>query len=449
MSLKILSITALGVAFLLNACTSDSSSSPQDGDLSSGGGISLGDGDISSSSGAQNVALAPSANINYPQSLYGIWKGFHYVDEETEMTYYSSLASDFSYVFPAGGAGRVKWEAKSTGYYKSLCSVMDASESAMRFRGCTVSEGIGYGMLISAFQNDYETFNRLWAYNKGYRAYANTQLMPWVTYSFHYNTIDNSSATDADLDIATALILVYLQTGVADYLADALTIANAIWNEEVNPSNLLLYSGNTSMWTGANPVYNLSYFSPVALRLFAMVDPNHDWTGVLNAEYAYMQQVQAAGTGVFPDWSDGSGVAVNPNNGSADNSYWTFSQESVRIPWRIAWDYYWFQDERAASVLNTLNAFISEKSGGNPAMIPGTSYSWNLAFGADNASGSLSPHWLGAWCATGIAGNAAWLEACTNLLNATEMVTGGMSYFSNILQMMYSQFLNGMYTKPF
>lgn len=380
--------------------------------------------------------------------MYETWKGAHYVTEEAEAVYYSSIASDFSYVFPSGGAGRVIWEAKSTGYYKNQCQVLDATVSTMKYRGCTVSEGIGYGMLIAAFQNDVEVFNRLWTYNRGFRSYHNTNLMPWINYSFHYNQIDVSSATDADLDIATALILMYYKTGIADYLADALVIAGAIWDEEVNKSSYLLYSGNTSAWVNDDPVYNLSYFSPVALRLFAQFDASHDWTAVLNAQYAYMQQVQEAGTGVFPDWSNSAGVAANPNNGSADKTYWTFNQESVRIPWRIAWDYYWFQDERAASVLNTLNAFISAKSNGDPSLTPGTSYSWDVN-GTDIEKNVLSVQWQGAWCLTGIAGASAWLESCTALFNAQTMTTGAATYFSNILQMMMSQLLNGLYVKPF
>lgn len=439
---KFFLIATFGAAFALCACSTDSSTGPSDNSSSSKENILP----VTSSSSGSQVSLASTANVLYPQNLYTSWKSFFYVDEETEMTYYPGIASEFSYVFPAGGAGRIKWDVQK-GLYAKQCTVDDATEISLKKRACTVSEGIGYGMLIAAFQKDYETFNRLWAYNKGFRSYAGTQLMPWINYSFHYNVIDNSSATDADLDIATALILVYLQTGVADYLNDALLIATAIWDEEVNPSTQLLYSGNTSMWT-IDPAYNLSYFSPVALRLFAKVDPNHDWTGVLNAEYAYMQQVQAAGTGVFPDWSDASGNAVKPANNS-NQAWWTFDKESVRIPWRIAWDYYWFQDDRAATVLNTLNAFIVAKSNGDPAQIPGTAFSWNLSVGADKERNVLPSMWLGAWCATGIAGNSAWLESCTQYVNAKEMTNSNGSYFTDILLLMYSQLLNGMYTKPF
>lgn len=349
------------------------------------------------------------------------------------------------------GAARIIWST----YSYAGCQIDEAKGTPMYKRGCTVSEGIGYGMLITLFENDLEAFNRLWVYSQAYRntPYASGKgLMPWLTASFSYDIGDVSSATDADLDIATALVIAYYKTGNSAYLTDALTLISAIWEYEVNKSNYLIYSGDTPMWTTvADPVYNLSYFSPVALRLFAMVDPNHDWTAVLNAEYAFMQNVQAAGTGVFPDWVNGSGVATNPNNNSADKTYWTFNKESVRIPWRIAWDYYWFQDERAASVLNTLNAFISAKSGGDPASTAlATLYSYNLTVGADiTNSTKVAEQWLGAWCLTGMAGATTWLDACTNYFNAQPMQTSASSYYTNILQMMYSQLLNGLFTKPF
>ena len=435
----------------LSACSSSDSVNSAGDNGGEGGGGGGGNGGTPS-----DVPLSPSANAAATQGLYDTWKGFHYVNMATESSYYASIAGDFGSVFGAydgSSVGRVIWSTQNTGYYKQRCVVQGSTDPGMKFRGCTVSEGIGYGMLISYFQGDDAVFNSLWNYTKAERAYYQTKLMPWITYTFHYETIDGSSATDADLDIATSLILMSRRTGNQEYLNDALTFINAIWDTEVNPSTLLLYSGNTSMWTGANPTYNLSYFAPAALRLFAEVDGAHDWNGVINNMYAYMKQVQANGTGVFPDWSDAAGVAANPPNQSAgtseeDYTWYTFNKESVRIPWRIAWDYYWNKSQDAADVLNKLNAFIVEKSGGDPnSAALGTSYSWNTSLGPDKPANAVAVQWLGAWCLTGIAGNSGWLQACTDAFNAQPMQTSGSSYFPNILQMMFSQLLNGKYIR--
>ena len=234
------------------------------------------------------------------------------------------------------------------------------------------------------------------------------------------------------------------------YLADALTFVNAIWEKEVNPTSLLIYSGDQDAWKVGNPAYNLSYFSPVAIRLFAAVDPNHNWTGVLDAMYAYMQLVQSKGTSVFPDWSDATGNAIDPNNGSAKDTYWQFNKESVRIPWRIAWDYYWYQDARAGAILKQLNDFISTKAKGNPNdMALAVNYSWNLSVGADYTKNTVvSSQWYAAWCATGIAGNSAWLNTCTTGVNGKAPTNSSSSYFSDILLALYSALLNGLFVRP-
>ncbi len=441
---------ALCAAFGLSACSTSSSTSASPENSSSSTQTSSAGGGGASTSGI----LPATANPTYTAALYDTWKAFHYITLEDEATRYPTWGAEFSTVFGAYtaqglGAARVIWST----FNSASCTIAEASGSNMYKRGCTVSEGIGYGMLITLFEGDLEAFNALWVYNQAYRnsAYASGRgLMPWLVSSFGWDIPDVSSATDADLDIATSLVLAYYKTGNTGYLNDALTLINALWDNEVNTSNNLLYSGDTPTWkAAANPSYNLSYFSPVALRLFAVVDKNHDWKSVLDAQYAYMKKVQDAGTGVFPDWSDGEGNAINPPNNSAKTTYWTFNKESVRIPWRIAWDYYWFADERAASVLNTLNNFIMARSNNDPLSIPAVNYSWNLSIGADIQGQNLPTQWQAAWCATGMAGNSMdWLNTCTNVLNATVMQTSASSYFPNILQMMYSQLLNGMYVKP-
>lgn len=353
---------------------------------------------------AIHAPLAPSVNEAFAAQNYAVWRPFRYTTMEHEMSVYPSIAREFGTVFNLFlPAGRVVWSAQS-GNYKDACSVMDATVSGMKYRACSVSEGTGYGMLISYFQNDLDVFTRLWSYSRSLRDYNVSALTPGLTYSFHNNIPDESSVTEADLDIATSLILMYYKTMDSDYLNDALTIVNGIWKEEVNKTNFLLYPGNASMWTGSE-VYNLGYFSPVALRLFALVDPDptHNWNAVLDAMYALMASAQAAGTGVFPDWSNAAGIAVNPPNQSA----------------------------------------------GNPdSPILSTNFSLNLAIGAGISNGSVLLQWYAAWCATGIGTNDVWLDRCPMGLNMKAPSNAEGSYYGDILLMMYSQLLNGMYVKP-
>lgn len=81
----------------------------------------------------------------------------------------------------------------------------------------TVSEGIAYGMLISVYMDDKTTFDGLWAFkaNKGAAKLAAgkaNSLMPWVIDTSN-NIVDYNSATDADIDIAFALLMADKQWG--------------------------------------------------------------------------------------------------------------------------------------------------------------------------------------------------------------------------------------------
>ncbi|MCQ2121831.1 MAG: glycosyl hydrolase family 8 [Fibrobacter sp.] len=448
-----------GVALGMSACGSDDASSPIVPPAPVPPSPSVGDPTPTvPPPSTQTYGILPTtANAVVAMGWYEQWKATYFKTYQEEASKYPSapVTMDWNAVFGpylAAGLmpGRVVWDANDDAY----CLIEGATDSYKK-RGCTVSEGIGYGMLLSYFASDYNTLNALWTYNKGYRSYLGTSnLMPWKMGTYSYESLtsaaNTSSVTDADLDIATSLILTYYATGVVEYLNDALLIVNDMWDKEISPTKLI-YSGDTPTWKRETSAYNLSYFSPVALKLFDMVDPNpaHDWTGVLNTMYDFMLAVQAAGTGVFPDWVDYTGKAINPNNHSADKTYWMFHQESVRIPWRIAWDYYWTQDPRAAQVLNTLNAFIAGKTAGDPANLETAGrIQYSAVPGMEDGlpNKNLLVHWQGAWCLTGMAGQQAWLDNCTAIFNTRTI--SGFNYFPHILQTMYGELLNGLFKKP-
>lgn len=453
---KILFPLLCGALFGLSACGDDSSSPSQPADPTNppvdNPGVPAGNGGVTTS------ALPASANPAVVDAWYDSWKSYHIAYMADEQARFPGLGAEFGEVFAnyaAENPARVVWST----YDDSKCRIDEAQGTAYSNylkRGCTVSEGIGYGMLIAVFQEDFALYNSIWAYSKAFRysAYGRDGLMPWLTFSFSWNIPDKSSATDADLDIATSLIIAFYKTGDQAYMDDAVTLMKAIWETEINPSNFLIYSGNTATWkAAADPAYNMSYFSPVALRLFAKVDPDpsHNWNAVLDAMYAYTKTVQSGGTGVFPDWSNAAGIAINPPNNSAKGTYWTFNKESVRVPWRIAWDYYWFQDPRDAEVLGILNNFIVERSAGDPAAIPPTNYSWNLEIGPDLTSATQKEppiQWFAAWCLTGMATNIEWTSNCNALFSQKSLYNSNSSYFSDILSVMFGQLMNGKYQKP-
>lgn len=408
------------------------------------------------------VALPAGANIAVSDAFYETWKKRWVIYLSDELAGGSTLdyemftgnrAKELLPVYMGTfhtNPARIIWDGGSG----EQCEMTDMASwngnaftvALRRKLGCSVSEGIGYGMLLAVLHNDKDLYDALWAYNIMARDYNNYGLMPWELQSFS-NTVSNSSALDADIDVATSLILASKKWNNPLYLTDALRVIDGIKAAGINEANGLIRPGDT--WT-TKDVYNLSYFSPVALRLFAEVQPAGGWDAILAANYAYMAKVQDAGAiPLFPDWSNAAGEAVDPKNGSAAKSYMLFDKESVRIPWRIAWDYYWYQSEEAKAILTKMSGFISTATGGDPAQI--TDYSYNYNTGELSTSSIKGTHYIGAYCLMGMGVNPDWINACyarfTNEVAAYNPYGYSGTYFKEILMNMYSTLMNGGFVK--
>jgi len=375
------------------------------------------------------ASLPANANPAAADMLFAAWKDQYFRTVEQEI----ALGQDVdAYLYEGSsnvmGSGRILFDKSSCAYEGQ----------------CTVSEGIGYGMIIAVMQNDVELFNRLWLYS---RAFRSDNLMDWKISTF-VSAVGPGSATDADLDIATALIIASQRWGDASgYLADAIAIATSIWNYEINKANLLILPGNTPMWTTDGNSYNPSYFSPVAFRLFAQIDPDptHNWKAALDANYAFMEAINAAGAGLFPDWTDAAGQPAKPPNGAGASTYMRYYLESVRVPWRMAWDYAWFNEPRAKTILTRMANYTLTWTGGDPDNVR-TKYPYVGTPSESLTNGGMAE--ISSLCATGMAGPeyADWLAKCTEKVNSTR--TEKFNYFHHILQVMYAQLLNGKYVIP-
>ena len=191
---KILLPAFIGSAFFLGACGDDAPIAPNNPtpssaviipSLSSSSGITplpTSSAPVPASSSAASIVvnyppLATGANRTYALTNYTYWKAYHVSSVEQDMALYPSIASEFPLVFSAAflPASRVIWANQSSGYYKQSCSVDDAVDN--KFRACTVSEGMGYGMLLAYFNGDDATFNSLWNYTRAFRDYAVDYLL--------------------------------------------------------------------------------------------------------------------------------------------------------------------------------------------------------------------------------------------------------------------------------
>lgn len=318
----------------------------------------------------------------------------------------------------------------------------------------TVSEGIGYGMLIAVFMDDMDMFNRLWTYHKAYRP-GTSYLMDWKIRQFSFPVFEGP-APDADLDVATALLVAFKKyPAMVQYRDDALLIANDLWNKVIladpasGQANAGTYLTTVGLWANSQDVFNASYMSPVGYRLFAEFDLNHNWNLVVDATLNYLTMVSNKGNGLIPNWTNYAGDAQDPGNNSSTAAYAAyFGLEAVRVPWRLAWDHLWYggKDPRSGAILTRHGEFfVNNPNGpmGDVTRVRHYNYKTNEAvMGANRCLQAAA-------CLTGMA-NAkfqSFLNTCNPVVNAMVIPTGN-SYFDPILQVMYSMMLNGKFAKP-
>lgn len=231
----------------------------------------------------------------------------------------------------------------------------------------TVSEGIAYGMLISVNMNDKLLFDDLWNY---YYAHRDPDgFMHWIRDSLggplviNGFTIDGGGATDADQDAAYALILANAQwgsSGTINYLAEAVSLVNKIYQYEIDQTYYLVKSGNEP---GGIYRVNCSYFAPAYYRAFEYITGNPGWTLVRNACYNFLFFRADPITGLVPDWClpDGSPMPPCPPPYSCG---FTYRYEATRTPMRIAMDYIWNGEPLAYAYCKRISMFA--KSQGAP-----------------------------------------------------------------------------------
>ncbi|MEM9954626.1 MAG: glycosyl hydrolase family 8 [Chloroflexota bacterium] len=238
----------------------------------------------------------------------------------------------------------------------------------------TVSEGQAYGMLFSVLMNDQRLFDGMWRYAQNY--FNQNGLMHWQINSGGQITGTNA-ATDADVDMAMALIYACRRVQIgdwqanSDYCASASTMINAIWTHEVDNPGPGPFAGLTNnqgyelipgdRWYLRNDypdgIVNLSYFSPAYFTAFASFTGNSGWESVNTRNFQIMQQSQALGCSrLVPNWSTYQGqVQTVPWHGQT-SAYWGW--DAARVSWRVALSSYWYQDNRAINVLNDIGGFF-------------------------------------------------------------------------------------------
>jgi len=323
----------------------------------------------------------------------------------------------------------------------------------------SVSEGIGYGMMITAYFAGYDEkakiyFDGLYKYYKNHHSINNQYLMDWQQISCNdEESFNDASASDGDIDIAFSLLLAHCQwgsNGKINYLEEAKKIINAIWEYDINQTTFTVKLGD---WCNQDSYYingtRSSDFIVSHFKAFSLVD-NHNWQTVIDNCYNLLEYIQSnysEETGLIPDFI----IDITKDNPKPAYPYYLESAydgiyyyNACRVPLRIGTDYLLTGDIRGKNIISKINNWLITSTNQSVSLISSgyklngeKLYNWN-------DSAFLAPFAVGAMVDIN---NQTWLDSLfEDLINSKEIANEG--YYSSTLKLLSLLIISGNYFTP-
>jgi plastocyanin/endo-1,4-beta-D-glucanase Y len=304
--------------------------------------------------------------------------------------------------------------------------------------GNAVSEGVAYGMLMAAYldanSSDFAKLYNFYALKKDSHG-----LMNWLVPGNCAGDNGANAATDADLDVALALIRAHRRWPSEGWGAKATSVLNNIYTHMVDGCQGLK---NGDTWggcsSGANNAYNPSYFRTGYMGSFDCFEGGNRWAAVrarsyVVAGYAYNNYA------LPPDW-----VRNNGQWGQATNSG-GYGYDSCRSPWTFTQDYLWWGNTQGRDWGRKIALVFGNKNWGNPsAAAADVGDDYNYLTGAKVSWNHENAFLGGAAVAFMATTHTAMLDAFYNNL----VFTDNNSYYSDSLKVIYLMILTGVFQEP-
>ncbi|HTV19595.1 MAG TPA: glycosyl hydrolase family 8 [Polyangiaceae bacterium] len=329
----------------------------------------------------------------------------------------------------------------------------------------TRSEGVGYGMVISAYMGDKATFDGLWNYYQ--RTSAGTGLMNWrrTDCAGGGGGGDTGSASDADVDAALGLIVANRQWPGQGYNTDAAALVADIRSALFLPGcPALLTAGSQFAACGC---INPSYLPPGYYPAFAANDAGQAqfWTNAVNGTYTYFNAIRTTNgnTNLVPAWSSSNGsltlACSSPPQVSGGGATNQFQADAARTPWRVATDFQWTGSANADAFLQRIVTFAKTQRVAQIVSLyslAGQPLNGNGQGATLDAEGTRSSFTMGGLASAMTAGTQEDLDAFTGAWQSLYRDgdefgdTGGQQYraFNNSLALLYGLTVTGNMWNP-
>ncbi len=235
----------------------------------------------------------------------------------------------------------------------------------------TVSEGEAYVMLRAVLMNDRETFNKCLSWTEAVLSRKKSHGDRLLAWHFENGQVsDTAAASDADIDYAFSLILAYRTWHDKRYLQIAREVLKSVLDHETAVINGRLYflpwpsrKNVTDELVALNP----SYYAPSHFKLFYEVSSDNRWIQLSDTTYDLLERLLVSSGklkdgGLVPDW-----IAVDKQGiiRTLPGKPVIYGWDAVRVPLRIAADYYLYDDQRALSILRWFSGSFEKEFSSN------------------------------------------------------------------------------------
>ncbi|KAF9290273.1 hypothetical protein BGZ68_007497 [Mortierella alpina] len=315
------------------------------------------------------VLKDPESAVSDPESAAKDPKlpGLSDIDQDVSETTENDL--------PLASTKYEKWRSQYVRPWKDMFYIdYNKRKEVKEDNAVTCSEAIGYGMLISVLMRNQKDFDGL---NRWFLKFKNKRgLVAWQQVKEDGSYCNNpeggdDSATDGDIDVATALLYAAhvwgkSADGKQDYRKLGIDLCKAIWDHDFNHKTYMPLLGD---WSEKDKKYLLvtrpSDFILTAFVTFKNEDTerSEQWGKVLDATISTMQrQLKKYPNGLISDFMKGNSkgqfdpVKKEVLESENDKNY---NWNSCRVPWRLAAYYLLTQDERVKPIMAAQAKFFT------------------------------------------------------------------------------------------
>jgi len=327
-------------------------------------------------------------------------------------------------------------------------------------KSTTVSEGIGYGMLITVYMGDKDAFDKLWQYYKN--RMDEFGLMHWEFVDCSTTPISSYAATDADLDATMALLVASMQwPNDQQLVVDVDTMLSKMKKYEFatdeKTNRIYMMSGD---YSGNKYCTNPSYYSPGYYEVFAKFLETHYsektediafWKKAAEDAYFLLLNNQNEHTGLVSAWAKFNGELASSAcryDATGGGTAQSYQYDACRTPWRVAIDYLWWGRPEAKVFLSKIVNFIKTPrsdqggwygAGGINAIKDGYEHNGEAWGGVATAP------FVGSFALCGMATSQEDTDTFMEAFNKVVSV----NYFNSTVSLLYKLLATGNFWNPF